>query len=87
MQNFGDRTYLMAVLQSYKEHTKEGIRHFAHKTTFPEMGGVSRLDLTDADKEEIDGINKTAEDLLYFINRFQRHLIDEERKETRGRYE
>jgi hypothetical protein len=82
---FGDRSYLLSVLQSYKDHTKLGIEHFAKKTTFPEMGGVSKLDLTPTEKEEIDGINKTAEDLLYFINRFQRHLIDEERKETRRR--
>jgi len=82
---FGDRSYLMTVLQSYKDHTKLGVQHFARKTTFPEMGGVTKLDLTDSEKEEIDGINKAAEDLLYYINRFQRHLMEEERNEIRSR--
>lgn len=82
---FGDRSYLMAVLQSYKDHTKLGVQHFARKTTFPEMGNVSKLDFNATEKEEIDGINKAAEDLLYYINRFQRYLMEEERNEIRSR--
>lgn len=82
---FGDRSYLLLVLSSYRQHTVEGMKLFAKKTTFPEMGGVSKLDLSPAEQEEIDGINKAAEDLKYYIDRFQRHLIEEERNEIRSR--